>query len=150
MDQQRFETLKQKYAPALEAIQQQGVQLQHLHEDNGKLVIVGKAPSDEAKNRVWDKIKQSDPTYKDLTADITIDATMARPSSSGVSATASSSPAQETSTVKAGDSLSKISQQFYGDANQYMKIFEANRDQISDPNKIRPGMQLRVPQRKTA
>jgi len=47
--------------------------------------------------------------------------------------------------VKAGDSLSKISKEFYGNANQYMKIFEANKDQLSDPDKIKPGMQLNIP-----
>ena len=51
----------------------------------------------------------------------------------------------QTYTVKSGDSLSKISQQFYGSANQYMKIFEANRDQLSDPNKIQAGQVLKIP-----
>ena len=73
MNQQNFEALKQKYAGVLSMIQQQGVQLGHLHEDNGKLIIAGKAPSDDAKNKVWDKIKQVDATYKDLSADITVD-----------------------------------------------------------------------------
>ena len=48
-------------------------------------------------------------------------------------------------TVVGGDSLSKISKHFYGDANQYMKIFEANKDQLSDPDKIKPGMELNIP-----
>ena len=47
--------------------------------------------------------------------------------------------------MQAGDSLSKISRQFYGDANQYDRIFEANRDKLSDPNKIRPGQVLNIP-----
>ena len=49
-------------------------------------------------------------------------------------------------TVKSGDTLSKISKDFYGDASQYNKIFEANRPMLSDPNKIYPGQVLRVPQ----
>ena len=49
MDQQRFELLKQKYDAVLKTIQQQGVQITHLHEDQGKLVIEGRAPSDAAK-----------------------------------------------------------------------------------------------------
>ena len=48
-------------------------------------------------------------------------------------------------TVKSGDTLSKISKEFYGDANQYNKIFEANKPLLSDPNKIYPGQVLRIP-----
>jgi nucleoid-associated protein YgaU len=50
-----------------------------------------------------------------------------------------------TYTVQAGDSLSKISKQFYGDADEYMKIVQANSEQISDPDKIKPGMKLNIP-----
>ena len=48
-------------------------------------------------------------------------------------------------TVKKGDTLSKISKQFYGDADAYKKIFDANRDQLKDPDKIQPGQVLRIP-----
>lgn len=51
----------------------------------------------------------------------------------------------ETYTVKSGDTLSKISKQFYGDANEYMRIFYANRNQLKDPDKIQVGQQLVVP-----
>jgi nucleoid-associated protein YgaU len=47
--------------------------------------------------------------------------------------------------VQPGDTLSKISKHFYGDANQYIKIFKANRDKFSDPDKIRPGVELVIP-----
>ena len=47
--------------------------------------------------------------------------------------------------VKAGDTLSKIAEKYYGDASLYTKIFQANRDLLSDPNKIRPGQKLRIP-----
>lgn len=47
--------------------------------------------------------------------------------------------------VKSGDSLSKIAKALYGDASLYMKIFEANKPMLSDPNKIYPGQQLRIP-----
>jgi nucleoid-associated protein YgaU len=47
--------------------------------------------------------------------------------------------------VKAGDSLSKIAKSVYGDANTYMKIFEANKPMLSDPNRIYPGQKLRIP-----
>ena len=49
-------------------------------------------------------------------------------------------------TVRSGDTLSSIARQFYGDADQFPRIFEANRNQIFDPNQIFPGQVLRVPQ----
>ena len=48
-------------------------------------------------------------------------------------------------TVKSGDTLSKIAKDAYGDANAYMKIFEANRPMLSNPDKIYPGQVLRIP-----
>ena len=56
-----------------------------------------------------------------------------------------SAPEAKYYTVVSGDTLSKISKQFYGDANKYMKIFEANKPMLSDPNKIYPGQNLRIP-----
>lgn len=47
--------------------------------------------------------------------------------------------------IQSGDSLSKIAKQFYGDGNQYMKIFEANKEVIKDPNLIYPGQKIRIP-----
>ena len=51
-----------------------------------------------------------------------------------------------TYTVQSGDTLSKIAKEMLGDANAYMEIFNANRDQLSDPNKIKPGQVLKIPQ----
>jgi nucleoid-associated protein YgaU len=48
-------------------------------------------------------------------------------------------------TVKSGDTLSKIAKEAYGDANAYMKIFEANKPMLKDPDKIYPGQVLRIP-----
>ena len=44
-----------------------------------------------------------------------------------------------------GDTPSKISKQFYGDANKWPRIYEANKDQLKDPDKIQPGQVLRIP-----
>ena len=49
-------------------------------------------------------------------------------------------------TVKSGDSLSKISKEVYGNANDYNKIFEANKPMLTDPDKIYPGQVLYIPQ----
>src|SRR4051812_1509679 len=51
-----------------------------------------------------------------------------------------------TYTVKAGDSVSKIAKELLGDAKAYMAIFNANTDQLSDPDKIKPGQVLKIPQ----
>jgi len=66
---------------------------------------------------------------------------------SGSSSTAAPPPAptEELYTVVTGDSLSKIAKRYYGDANQWQKIFDANRDQIKNPDLIRPGQKLKIP-----
>ncbi len=56
-----------------------------------------------------------------------------------------SAPEAQYYTVVSGDTLSKISKQFYGDANKYTKIFEANKPMLSHPDKIYPGQNLRIP-----
>ena len=138
--EQKFNQLKQKYQSVLNAIEQQNVRLQNLHVENDKLFIRGTAPSEQAKNEIWDQIKLVDPNYSDLTADITVEAPQQRAAAVGGVATGG-----QTYTVKSGDTLSKISMQFYGSANEYMRIFYANRDKLSDPDKIQPGQQLIIP-----
>ena len=66
---------------------------------------------------------------------------------SGSSSTAPkpAAPTPERYTVVAGDSLSKIAKKYYGDASQWKRIFEANRDQIENPDLIQPGWKLAIP-----
>jgi LysM repeat protein len=139
---QRLQQLKQKYQSVLNIISQQQVRLQNVNMKGDKLLIRGEAPSQDVKNQVWNQIKLVDPQYSDLIADITVSASAPQTMSAGASIGGRTG---RTYTVKAGDSLSKISQQFYGNANQYMKIFEANRDQLSNPNQIQPGQELIIP-----
>lgn len=47
--------------------------------------------------------------------------------------------------VKSGDTLSKIAQEFYGDANRWREIVAANKDKIDNPSQIRPGWELDIP-----
>ena len=47
--------------------------------------------------------------------------------------------------IVSGDTLGAIAKRYYGNASKYMKIFEANKDIISDPNKIYPGQKIRIP-----
>jgi nucleoid-associated protein YgaU len=143
-NEQRLEQLKQKYQSVLNSISQQQVRLQNLHVQDDKLFIRGEAPSEHAKNEVWNQIKLVDPSYSDLTADITVSASAPRTQTAGAGIGGGESVRHYT--VRSGDTLSKISKEIYGDAGQYMKIFEANRDKLSDPNKIQVGQELVIPQ----
>ena len=103
-------------------------------ERDGKLYFTGTTQTQDEANQIWDAIKTVPSWAQDVVASIKASAQRA--------ATAE----QTTYTVKAGDSLSKIAQQLLGDANDYMAIFNANRDQLSDPDKIKPGQVLKIPQ----
>jgi nucleoid-associated protein YgaU len=105
----------------------------------------GTAPSQEAANAVWDAIKRINPKLDDVIADFPIDTNM-KSAMSGMSGMSSGSGSNARMyKVKPGDTLSKISQQFFGNPNQYQRIFEANRDKLTDPNKIQVGQELKIP-----
>ena len=120
-----FEQLKRKYQPVLDTIQKEGAQLQNLNLDGTQLYLKATATSEASKNRIWDAIKKVDPSFADLKHDIEFRQT------------------DQTYTVQAGDNLSKISKQFYGDPNKYKKIADANK--LEDPDKIKAGQQLIIP-----
>ena len=137
---QQLEQLKQKYQSVFNMIQQQQIRLTHVNMLDNKLFVQGVAPSEDSKNRVWDQIKLVNPNWQsELTADISV------ASQQQASSAVRSSTAERTYTVKPGDTLSKIAKEMYGDPNEYQKIFDANRDQLRDPNQIRPGQQLKMP-----
>jgi nucleoid-associated protein YgaU len=96
-------------------------------ERNGKLYIKGTTDTQDQANKIWDAIKTIPTWSQDIVADV------------------QASQKVETYTVKAGDTLSSIAKEKLGSANAYPKIFEANRDQLSDPNKIMPGQVLKIP-----
>lgn len=107
-------------------------------ERDGKLYFKGTVPSQDQANKIWDAIKTIPTWAQDVVADIK--ATGAAP------AAAASSGSAATYTVKSGDTLSKIAKETLGDGNAYMKIFDLNKDQLSDPDKIKPGQVLKLPQ----
>lgn len=103
-------------------------------ERDGKLYFHGTVQYESEANTIWDAIKTV-PTWRtDIIADI-----------KHVHAGAPPAPAAATYTVKSGDTLSKIAKELLGSANAYMAIFEANKDQLTDPNKIQPGQVLKIP-----
>lgn len=130
-----LDQLKGKYASVLNLMNQLGVRLQNVHIQDNKLFLKGHAKTKAESNQVWNQIKLVNPNYaQDLMAEITYE-TDAQPAS----------PATKTYTVKAGDTLSKIAKQHYGDANLYMRIFEANKNILRDPDKIQVGQVLQIP-----
>ena len=139
--QQRFNELKQKYQTVLTVSDSEKIQFLNLHVQDNKLFIRGIAPSEEAKNKFWDQVKLANPNQDDITADISVDSSRAI----GAAAGGGQGATGQTYEVKSGDNLSKISKQFYGDSNEYMRIFYANRDKLNDPDKIQIGQQLTIP-----
>jgi nucleoid-associated protein YgaU len=135
-------TLRAKYNSVITFMQQSGVRVQKSEMKDGKFFLKGEAPSEDLKNKVWDKIKSVDARYGDLVADISV--SPAGQGGPAPSAQPAAGPGQSY-TVQAGDTLSKIAKEFYGNANAYMKIFEANKDKLSDPDKIKPGQVLSIP-----
>jgi nucleoid-associated protein YgaU len=109
-------------------------------EENGKLHFRGTVNAQEEANKIWDAIKTVPDWQKEVQADIKVNPAAAQ-KPSGTTGQA----AQKTYTVKAGDTLSKIAKEQLGDADAYPEIFNANRDQLSDPDKIKPGQVLKIP-----
>jgi LysM repeat protein len=122
-------SLKGTYAYSVDMAQKMG--LSSIEEREGKLHFKGTVATQEDANKIWDAIKTIPTWPKDVVADI-----QARPGAAA---------AGKTYTVKGGDTLSKIAKETLGDANAYPRIFEANRDQLSDPDKIKPGQVLKIP-----
>lgn len=117
--------LKQKYQPVFDVLAREDATINAADLQGDKLHIKATVVSEGSKNRVWDAIKAVDPNFSDLAHEITV------------------AQGDQTYTVKAGDNLSKISKLFYGDANQYSRIAQANN--LADPDKIKVGQSLRIP-----
>jgi len=140
---QSFDQLKQKYQSAITLAQTHG-HLQNVNMQGDKLLIRAEVANDDVKNQVWNEIKRIDAGWSDLTADITINPALPAPAAASSSA-GSASASGRTYTVKPGDTLSAIAQQFYGKASEYNKIFQANRDKLSDADHIKAGQELVIP-----
>ena len=108
-------------------------------ERDGKLYFHGTVGTQDEVNQIWNAIKTIPDWQTDIVANI-----------KATGAGGASAAAAQSYTVKAGDTLSKIAKEFLGDANAYMEIFNANRDQLSDPDKIKPGQTLKIPQHATS
>ncbi len=138
-------TLRDKYNNAIQVAK--GLRMQgSADEQGGKLHFNGTVNSQEEANKIWDAIKSIPDWRNDIIGDIKV-----TPGAAGAAAGAGASQAStagastRTYTVKSGDTLSAIAKDQLGDASSYMSIFEANRDQLTDPDKIKPGQVLKIP-----
>lgn len=124
-----LDQLRAKYSGAISTLQEfneYGSKVDQVSLDGEKLYLKGSVPSKVVLNRVWDAIKQADPSYSDLHHEIL-----------------NTGGDQQPYTVKSGDNLSKIAKQFYGNPNKYSDIAKANN--ISNPDLIKAGQQLNLP-----
>jgi len=120
--------LKDKYASLIQFVQGNGVTKTVVQEQDGVLYVTCTAPSSTVKDQIWKMYESLDPVMRsgDLVLNVSIDPT-----------------GEQTYEVKSGDNLSKIAAQVGGIT--WKDIYEANRDQIKDPDKIFPGQVLKLP-----
>lgn len=121
--------LKQKYQALLELGQKLPLSNPEIWEEGGKLKIRGTVPYQMEKNLFWDKVK----AYADWQTDLVADIKVQFVDIMGIY------------TVVSGDTLSKIAKEFLGSPGKYMEIYNINRDQLTDPNKIKVGQMLKIP-----
>jgi nucleoid-associated protein YgaU len=123
-------SLQEKYQTLLELANQNGTSYE-LSEGDGVLHVNGTAPSEEAKQQLWDEYNRIDPDYR--AGDLMLNVSVGGAAAGG---------AGHTYTVVSGDNLTKIGQKY---GIPWQQIYEANRDILSDPDKIYPGQELKIP-----
>jgi len=119
--------LQDKYNELVTAAQTAGVAGLQVREQDNVLYIDGQAPSEEVKKQLWDIYNKIDPDYR--AGDLVLNITTAEGAATEYE-------------VRAGDNLSKIGKQF---GVSWQKIYEANKDVISNPDLIQPGWKLKIP-----
>jgi LysM repeat protein len=137
--------LREKYNHAIQTAKQLRFD-GSAEERDGKLHFNGSVNSEDEKNQIWNALKTIPDWQKDIVADIRVKPGAAKTAPSAAPAAPAAQPQTTTYTVQSGDTLSAIAKKFLGNANDYMEIFNANRDQLSDPDKIKPGQVLKIPQ----
>jgi nucleoid-associated protein YgaU len=123
--------LLDKYSDLFQLANQIGLQNPDVTEEAGKLKIKGKTQYQLDANKLWDNIKTHQNWENEIVADIQAE----RKDVFGVH------------TVSGGETLSKISKAYLGDANRYMEIFNANQGTLTNPDQIKVGQQLLIPPR---
>jgi len=119
-------SLQEKYSQIINMAPAMGAKILSQKEEEGKLHVIASVSSQEEKNKILEQINAlAGGTPEDLVIDIKVGSNVY--------------------VVKKGDTLSAIAKEFYGDSGKYMDIFNANKDKLSDPNKIFPGQELIIP-----
>jgi nucleoid-associated protein YgaU len=122
--------LQDKYKALIDHANAAGLTNLQITEQDNVLYITGAAPSEEVKQKLWDTYEKLDPEFR--SADARLDISVA-----------GGGGGEQVYEVKSGDSLSKIAKSYPG--LTWQMIYEANKDQIKDPNLIHPGQQLKIP-----
>ena len=123
--------LQDKYKGLIDSAGSHNVSNLSVAEQDGKLRLKGTARHPQDRDAFWTALKQHANWEQEVAADIAV----------------SDESIYGYHEVKSGDTLSKIAKAYLGDANAYPKIFEINRDQLSDPDKIQVGQKLKLPPR---
>lgn len=134
----------EKVKAAVAELQAMGIGVQGLRADvEGKVVTLhGRAVDLDAKKRAMREFNARVETENTVNA-IEVAAAPAPPPAPAAPAATPAQPLIHE--VARGDTLGALAQRYYGKASLYMKIFEANRDQLSDPNLIKVGQKLKIP-----
>lgn len=123
-------SLQVKYSPVLALAQELKVQNLNVSEEAGKLKLAGSTNTAYEKNQIWDKIKEiGGEGQSEVNADLKV----------------LNTDYYHIHTVESGENLSKISKHYFRDANKYMNIFNANKDQLTNPDMIKVGQKLKIP-----
>ena len=121
--------LRDKYKNVLDLGVELNIQDGYVEEEGGKLKIGGSAEYQYDADRLWDAIKEHDGWEGEVEAQISV----------------RNEEIYGIYTVQPGDTLSKLSKATLGDAMKYMDIFNANRDQLDNPDMIKVGQKLKLP-----
>lgn len=132
--------LTEKYQSLIDLAYRLGISGLDVQETDGVLKVGGIAGSADAKQQLWDEYNRLDPDYR--SGDLVLNISAPEGDASG-SYAGSGAGSGSTYTVQSGDTLSKIGSNH---GVSWQKIFEANRDILNDPDKIRPGQELKIPQ----
>lgn len=122
--------LEMKYSPVLDLAKKLGMKNTSVNEEGGALKVNGTVNTQYQKNLIWDKIKEiGGENSSDIKADIKVE----------------NNNYLDVYTVQSGDTLSALAKKYYKNAGAYMDIFNANKDQLKNPDMIQVGQSLKIP-----
>jgi LysM repeat protein len=123
--------LKEKYAAVLKLGEELGVKDGYVLEEGGKLKIGGTCEYQHDSDLIWDKLKSIDGWQDEVIIETKVEKT----------------DIYGYYTIKSGDTLWKLAASYFGDGKRYMELFEANKDILDNPDMIKVGQKLRLPNR---